>query len=80
MADLRTDDRSASSPEDGDESSVELAVEAVEAVIAERRQLWRREYTALLLVAFVLAGFATRSTCWTLIRRACAATGTSASS
>lgn len=58
MADLRTNDRAATSPEDGDETPVELAVEAVEAVIAERRRLWRREYTALLLVAFVLAGFA----------------------
>ncbi len=57
MADLRTGDRATASP-DEEESPVELAVEAVETVIAERQRLWRREYTALLLVAFVLAGFA----------------------
>ena len=42
----------------GDESPVEVAVEAVETVIAERRRLWRREYTILLAVAFLLSGFA----------------------
>ncbi len=57
MADLRTDDRAAASPDD-EESPVELAVEAVETVVGERHRLWRREYTVLLLVAFVLAGFA----------------------
>lgn len=57
MADLRTGDSATASPDD-EESPVELAVEAVETVIAERQRLWRREYTALLLVAFVLAGFA----------------------
>lgn len=41
-----------------DESPVEVAVEAVETVIAERRRLWRREYTVLLAVAFLLSGFA----------------------
>jgi membrane protein YqaA with SNARE-associated domain len=41
-----------------DESPVDVAVEAVETVIAERRRLWRREYTVLLAVAFLLAGFA----------------------
>lgn len=41
-----------------EESPVEAAVEAVETVIAERRRLWRREYTALLLVAFILTVFA----------------------
>jgi membrane protein YqaA with SNARE-associated domain len=41
-----------------DESPVEVATEAVETVIAERRRLWRREYTALLAVAFLLSAFA----------------------
>lgn len=43
---------------DTDESTVDLAVEAVDAVIAERRRLWRPEYTLLLLVLFVLSGLA----------------------
>ena len=34
---------------------LDLAVEAVETVIAERRRLWRREYTVLVVLAFVLA-------------------------
>ncbi|MGD9893769.1 MAG: hypothetical protein AB7U18_21005, partial [Dehalococcoidia bacterium] len=41
-----------------DETPVEVAVEAVETVIAERRRLWRREYTVLLAVAFLLSAFA----------------------
>ncbi len=57
MTDLRTDER-APPPRDDGEPTVELAVEAVETVIAERRRLWRREYTALVVVAFVLSAFA----------------------
>jgi membrane protein YqaA with SNARE-associated domain len=41
-----------------DESPVEVAAEAVETVIVERRRLWRREYTILLAVAFLLSAFA----------------------
>ena len=45
-------------PDDADESPVELAVEVVETVVGERRRLWRPEYTALCVVAFILAAFA----------------------
>lgn len=41
-----------------EESPVEIAVEAVEVVIGERRRLWRREYTLLVAVAFIIATFA----------------------
>ena len=58
MTDLRTDERATPSRDDDDEPAVELAVEAVETVIAERRRLWRREYTVLVVVAFVLSAFA----------------------
>jgi membrane protein YqaA with SNARE-associated domain len=58
MADPRRTDRTATLPDDGDETPVAIAVEAVETVIAERRRLWRVEYTVLLVVAFVLAAFA----------------------
>ena len=58
MTDLRTDERAPPPRDDDDEPTVELAVEAVETVIAERRRLWRREYTALVVVAFVLSAFA----------------------
>jgi membrane protein YqaA with SNARE-associated domain len=39
-------------------AEVELAVEAVETVIARRRRFWRREYTVLALVAFLTVSFA----------------------
>src|SRR5215204_6209457 len=57
MADVGTDDpRTADAI--ADESLVEAATEAVETVIGERRRLWRREYTVLLLVAFIMTAFA----------------------
>jgi membrane protein YqaA with SNARE-associated domain len=56
MADLHPDKPTATLTED--ETAVELAAEAVEAVIAERRRLWRPEYTALIAVAFILSAFA----------------------
>jgi uncharacterized membrane protein YdjX (TVP38/TMEM64 family) len=56
MSELRSTQRSATLTDD--ESPVEVAVEAVETVIAERRRLWRREYTVLLAVAFLLSAFA----------------------
>lgn len=56
MADLRLEKPATTSTDD--DSPVEVVTEAVEAVVAERRRLWRREYTALLAVAFVLSAFA----------------------
>jgi membrane protein YqaA with SNARE-associated domain len=56
MSELRSTQGSATLADD--ESPVEVAVEAVETVIAERRRLWRREYTVLIAVAFLLSGFA----------------------
>lgn len=56
MADLRLEKPAATSTDN--DSPVQVATEAVEAVVAERRRLWRREYTALLAVAFVLSAFA----------------------
>jgi membrane protein YqaA with SNARE-associated domain len=56
MTDLRTTDPTA--PPADAETPIEAAVEAVETVIAERRRLWRREYTVLLAVAFFLSAFA----------------------
>ncbi len=56
MSDLRPTQGSTTLTDD--ESPVEVAVEAVETVIAERRRLWRREYTILLAVAFLLSAFA----------------------
>ncbi len=56
MSDLRPTQGSTTLTDD--ESPVEVAVEAVETVIAERRRLWRREYTVLLAVAFLLSAFA----------------------
>jgi membrane protein YqaA with SNARE-associated domain len=56
MSELRSTQGSATLADD--ESPVEVAVEAVETVIAERRRLWRREYTVLLAVAFLLTAFA----------------------
>lgn len=58
MADPRRHERTATLPPDDDETPVEIAVEAVGTVIAERRRLWRTEYTALLVVAFIMAAFA----------------------
>jgi membrane protein YqaA with SNARE-associated domain len=51
MAELRTE----SAPDAPEEGPVELVLEAVEVVIAERRRIWRREYTLLLFVAFLVA-------------------------
>jgi membrane protein YqaA with SNARE-associated domain len=58
MPDAHRPDAIATLPDDADESPVELAAEVVEAVVAERRRLWRTEYTALCVVAFILAAFA----------------------
>jgi membrane protein YqaA with SNARE-associated domain len=56
MSELRSTQGSATLADD--ESPVDVAVEAVETVIAERRRLWRREYTVLVAVAFLLSAFA----------------------
>jgi membrane protein YqaA with SNARE-associated domain len=58
MADSRGDEIAMATLPDGARAEVELAVEAVETVIAQRRRLWRREYTVLVVVAFILAAFA----------------------
>ncbi|MGH2587903.1 MAG: YqaA family protein [Dehalococcoidia bacterium] len=58
MADPRADDLVTTLSDPAGESPIAVATEVVETVIAERRQLWRREYTVLLLVAFLLTGFA----------------------
>jgi membrane protein YqaA with SNARE-associated domain len=56
MANLRTDRADPPPPMAADqESPVEVAVEAVEAVIVERRRFWRHEYTALAAVCFIVA-------------------------
>jgi membrane protein YqaA with SNARE-associated domain len=57
MPDPRAAD-TATLPDDAEASPIELAVEVVETVVAERRRLWRTEYTALCVVAFILAAFA----------------------
>jgi membrane protein YqaA with SNARE-associated domain len=58
MPDSRRIDTTATLPDVEDETPAELAVEVVETVVAERRRLWRTEYTALCVVAFILAAFA----------------------
>jgi len=55
MADLRSD-AALATPDD--HAPAELAVAAVEGVVAARHRLWRREYTLLLVVAFVVATLA----------------------
>lgn len=58
MPDPRFDDAAMATLPDDEPRPVALAVAAVDTVLVERRRLWRREYTLLVLVAFLLAAFA----------------------
>jgi membrane protein YqaA with SNARE-associated domain len=54
MPDPRGDEGALVTLTDDVGGEIGLAVEAVETVVAQRRRLWRREYTVLVLVAFIL--------------------------
>ena len=54
MPDPRGEDGALVTLTDDAGGDIGLAIEAVETVVARRRRLWRREYTVLVLVGFIL--------------------------